>query len=282
MIMQPPQLFTEPSAGGTNAYLSSVAALIASLTVPGIIANMAHMSRRSPAVADTRARIVLAAARLLRDGGREAVTTRAVESAAGVQAPTIYRLFGDKHGLIEAVAEHEITAWVADKAVTAGTDPERDPVEVLRDGWRANVEFGIDNPALFSLMHGDPDPARRWAAQELGESILRQRVRRVAAAGRLALGEDRAILLITASASGAVLTLLTTTPERRDLGMLDDLLDGLINTITTDAIVPRSSTTAAAANALRAAISETPPDLTPGEAALLDELLARLAASPKG
>jgi hypothetical protein len=64
--------------------------------------------------------------------------------------------------------------------------------------------------------------------------------------------------------------------------MLDDLLDGLINTITADAIVPRSSTTAAAANALRAAISETPPDLTPGEAALLDELLARLAASPKG
>lgn len=224
---------------------------------------------------------MLAAARLLRDGGREAVTTRAVESAAGVQAPTIYRLFGDKQGVIEAVAEHEIAAWVAEKAAAAGTDSDRDPVEVLCDGWRASVEFGIENPALFSLMHGEPDPARRWAAQELGESILRQRVRRVAAAGRLALGEERAIALITASARGAVLTLLATAPERRDLGMLDDLLDGLVNTIITDAVAPRSSTTAAAANALRAAIDESPPVLTPGEAALLDEILARLAESPK-
>jgi len=263
-----------------DAYIVKLAARLARLGYLPIIANVARASR-SPTVADARTRIVLAAARLLRDGGREAVTTRAVESAAGVQAPTIYRLFGDKQGVIEAVAEHEIAAWVAAKVAGAGTDPDRDPVEVLREGWRANVEFGIENPALFSLMHGEPDPARRWAALELGESVLRQRVRRVAAAGRLALGEERAIALITASARGAVLTLLATAPERWDLGMLDDLLDGLINTITTDALAPRSTTTAAAANALRAAIDDSPPDLTPGEAALLDEILARLAESPK-
>ncbi|WP_338419811.1 TetR family transcriptional regulator [Streptomyces klenkii] len=36
------------------------------------------------------------------------MTTRAVAAAAGVQAPAIYRLFGDKDGLLEAVAEQRL------------------------------------------------------------------------------------------------------------------------------------------------------------------------------
>ncbi|NED93539.1 helix-turn-helix transcriptional regulator, partial [Streptomyces sp. SID11233] len=43
-----------------------------------------------------RERIVAAATELLEESGREAVTTRAVAARAGVQAPAIYRLFGDK------------------------------------------------------------------------------------------------------------------------------------------------------------------------------------------
>ena len=50
------------------------------------------------------------AARLLREQGAAAVTTRAVAMAAGVQAPTIYRLFGDKDGLLDAVAEYVLAA----------------------------------------------------------------------------------------------------------------------------------------------------------------------------
>jgi len=37
------------------------------------------------------------------------VTTHAVETAAGVQAPTTYRLSGDKDGLLKAVIEKEKT-----------------------------------------------------------------------------------------------------------------------------------------------------------------------------
>jgi AcrR family transcriptional regulator len=65
----------------------------------------------------TRDRIVDVAADLLRAEGRTAVTTRAVAEAAGVQAPTIYRLFGDKEGLLDAVAESEMTRFSARKAV---------------------------------------------------------------------------------------------------------------------------------------------------------------------
>ena len=38
---------------------------------------------------DPHDRILQAAARLLAEGGREAVSTRSISSAAGVQAPTI-------------------------------------------------------------------------------------------------------------------------------------------------------------------------------------------------
>ena len=60
----------------------------------------------------TRERIVEAAAALLAQGGREAVSTRAVSAAAGVQAPTIYRIFGDKQGLLDAVASRGFAEYV--------------------------------------------------------------------------------------------------------------------------------------------------------------------------
>ena len=41
-----------------------------------------------------------AAAGLLASGGRDALTTRAVAAAAGVQAPTIYRLFASGCGTV--------------------------------------------------------------------------------------------------------------------------------------------------------------------------------------
>ena len=63
----------------------------------------------------TRERIVEAAAQLLATGGREAVSTRAVSAAAGVQAPTIYRLFGDKQGLLDAVASRGFADYLRTK-----------------------------------------------------------------------------------------------------------------------------------------------------------------------
>ena len=81
--------------------------------------------------------------------GPAAVTTRAVAQAAGVQAPTIYRLFGDKDGLLDAVAEHVFAAYVAGKSRAAGGG---DPVADLRAGWDVHIGFGLANPALFGLL----------------------------------------------------------------------------------------------------------------------------------
>jgi AcrR family transcriptional regulator len=56
------------------------------------------------------------------------VTTRAVAEAAGVQAPTIYRLFGDENGLLDAVAEHGFASYLEDKRPAGpGRRPGREP-----------------------------------------------------------------------------------------------------------------------------------------------------------
>src|SRR6478735_1483558 len=88
--------------------------------------------------AGVRERILQAAAKLIAEGGRDAATTRAVAAAAAVQAPTIYRLFGDKSGLLDAVAEQAMAAYVAKKSATR---PDPDPMTDLRRGWDDYVAF---------------------------------------------------------------------------------------------------------------------------------------------
>ena len=86
------------------------------------------------------------------------MTTRSVALAAGVQAPTIYRLFGDKNGLLDAVAEHGFATYMARKPPG---DPTADPVESLRAGWELHVGFGLANPSCSGSC--TPRCARRTA-----------------------------------------------------------------------------------------------------------------------
>ena len=89
-----------------------------------------------------------AAAKLLAAGGRNAVTTRAVSAAAGVQPPTIYRHFGDMHELLGAVVLETLAVYVRGQATRALTN---DPVEDLRRGWDLHIGFGLANPDAFAV-----------------------------------------------------------------------------------------------------------------------------------
>src|ERR1700736_6117700 len=104
------------------------------------------MSRRNLRP-DARTRIVRAAVELLATGGRNAVTTRAVSAAAGVQAPTIYRHFGDMQGLLDVVARETLAIHVGEQATRALTN---DPVEDLRRGWDLHIAFGLAHPHAFA------------------------------------------------------------------------------------------------------------------------------------
>jgi AcrR family transcriptional regulator len=214
----------------------------------------------------TRASIVEVAAQLLREHGAQAVTTRAVAQAAGMQAPTIYRFFEDKDALLDAVTEHVFATYVAGKAlVEEGADPLAD----LRAGWDTHIGFGLANAALFGLLI-DPGRGARSPANAAGLEVLRARVHRVAAIGRLRVTERRAVELIHAAGTGAVLTLLSTPPEDRDLDLADAMYEAVMRSILTDApALPADSTAAFRAVALDL------PMLTAAERALLSEWLAR-------
>ncbi|MFF3212679.1 TetR/AcrR family transcriptional regulator [Streptomyces sp. NPDC002886] len=227
-----------------------------------------------PAPAEgNRERIIAATAALLAEGGREAVSTRAVSTAAGVQAPTIYRLFGDKQGLLDAVAAHGFAVHLGQKAVL---EPSGDPVEDLRTGWELNLSFGLAHPALYALMYGDPRPGEPPAAARAALEILGAHIHRIAEAGRLRVDEERATRLVYAAGGGATLALIATPEDRRDLSVSRLAREAVIAAITTEAPSAPAPGPAGAAIALRALLPQT-TGLTPGERLLLGELLARIA-----
>lgn len=224
--------------------------------------------------ADMRTRIITAAAQLIEQAGPMAATTRAVSLAAGVQAPTIYRLFGDKRGLLDAVAEHGLRSYVATKGAST---PHDDPIQDLRDGWDMHVAFGLAHPGLFAIIAGDAHPRGISPALEAGMAVLRRRVRAIALAGRLAMSEERAVALIHAVGTGIILTLNSLPPERRDPALSETARDAVVRAITSDHLpVEHGGDPRPTAAALRASLDDTHV-LSQGERLLLDELLDRIA-----
>ncbi|GIJ68468.1 TetR/AcrR family transcriptional regulator [Virgisporangium ochraceum] len=231
----------------------------------------------SPEGVDTRTRIIAAAARILREQGPRAVTTRAVAEAARVQAPTIYRLFGDKDGLVDAVAEHVMATYVAAKSAAGpDADPVADPVADLRAGWQAQVEFGLANPWLYALMN-TPDRAERSPATAAGIEVLRAKVHRLAAAGLLRVDESRAVAMIHAAGSGTVRTLLGMPPEQRDPDLSEQMFDAVTASILTRAPVAPANDAGAVAVTF-ATVLPGLPGLTDAERALMAEWIDRALA----
>ncbi|THA50122.1 TetR/AcrR family transcriptional regulator [Streptomyces sp. A1136] len=228
---------------------------------------------RSASADSHRARIITAAARLLAESGREAVSTRAVSAAAGVQAPTIYRLFGDKRGLLDAVAAHGFASYLDEKT---DLKPSGDPVEDLRAGWDLNIGFGLANPALYALMYGEPRPDATPPAALAAAEVLAAHIHRIAEAGRLRVDEERAAQLVHAVGGGTVLMLLATPEDRRDLTVSDLAREAVIAAITADAPAPAPPGPAGAAVALRAVLPQTSA-LSASERSLLTEWLDRIA-----
>jgi len=233
---------------------------------------------RSAATESNRERIIDAATRLLADGGREAVSTRAVSAAAGVQAPTIYRLFGDKQGLLDAVAEHGFASHLGAKAVL---EPSDDPVEDLRTGWDLNMTFGLAHPALYTLMYAEPRPGALPPAALAALEILGAHIRRIAEAGRLRIDEARAVQLVHAVGGGTTLALIAAPEDDRDVTVSRLAREAVIAAITTDAPATEVPGPAGAALALRALLPQTGV-LTAGERGLLAELLDRIADDTQG
>ncbi|SCF24180.1 transcriptional regulator, TetR family [Micromonospora purpureochromogenes] len=225
-----------------------------------------------------RDRIVRAAAALLAEGGRAAVSTRAVSRAAGVQAPTIYRQFGDLRGLLDAAASYGFAAHLH---AQAAREPADDPVDDLRRGWDMHVGFGVANPAFHTLMYGDPRPGARPTAARVAADIFRQLVVRVAESGRLRVDVDRAAEMVHAASCGVTLTLI----QGGDPGLSVATREAVVTATCADSPAARAvrppDRPVRHAVALRAALPQLAGDLTPAERALLAEWLDRLAGADR-
>ncbi|RCG25348.1 TetR/AcrR family transcriptional regulator [Sphaerisporangium album] len=230
----------------------------------------------------TRDRVLRAAADLLTKGGREAVSTRAVGAAAGVQAPTLYRLFGDKERLLAAVAHYGFEEYLASKVRLGRTD---DPIGDLRRGWDLHVGFGLSRPAFYVLMYGDAHPGEPSPAARQAVSMLEQMITRIADAGRLKTSVDRAARMVQAAGVGLTLHLIATEPDERDPELSTATREAVLRAITTeeamDADAPPgsgpSAEVASRAMALHAALEGKDVPLSAAERVLLAEWLNRLA-----
>ena len=215
--------------------------------------------------------ILAAAASLIASGGQAAATTRAVAALAGVQAPTIYRLFGDKDGLLLAVAEHVFAQYVAEKSHSI---PHLDPVAALRAGWDRHVAFGMAHPDLFRILSADPRPPT--PAIVAGQQVLAGLITAIARAGRLRVSTSRALDLLQAAGIGTVLTLLGQPTAARDPGLSVAVREAVLAAMITPTALPDGHGPKPAAVALRAGLDQTNA-LSAAETHLLAEWLDRIA-----
>jgi len=226
--------------------------------------------------------MVRAATELLARGGRNAVTTRAVSAAAGVQPPTIYRHFGDMHGLLDVAARETLAVHVREQATRALTN---DPVEDLRRGWDLHIAFGLAHPDAFALLYSASSVDASTSVIHEGVAVLQGFVARMAEAGRLRVDVAHATDLIHAAGTGVTLTLAATPPEERDPRLSETMREAILTAITVPASaeVPNGETDAERiavhAVALRALLAETPSVLSPAERQLLSDWLDRLATA---
>ncbi|ACT58314.1 TetR/AcrR family transcriptional regulator [Hirschia baltica] len=222
---------------------------------------------------DTRTRIIEATVKLIDIGGKTAATTRAISEAAEVQAPTIYRLFNDKQGLLDAVANHRLNSYITEKSIRPR---HSDPIQDLREGWDIHVSFGLANPEIFEILSGNAMQQQHSSATETGRGLLKEKIAAIAKAGKLKTSEERALNLLTSVGTGTVATLLKQPQEHRDLGLIETAREAVISAITHEPQHTENVTLKSTAITLKASLNQA-TNLSNGERLLLTELLDRIA-----
>ncbi|MEB3030621.1 TetR/AcrR family transcriptional regulator [[Mycobacterium] nativiensis] len=196
---------------------------------------------------DVREALLAAARTELVEHGRAAISLRAVARRAGLSHAAPKYHFGDRAGLLTAIATEGFHS-LADK-LSVVQEPEARPR--LAALGRAYIDFGLSHPALFELMFApaelhtsDPDLI---AAQQQAIGELRAATGRLAASDTTPSGAQNLALLSWALVHGlAVLTrdgalLGTATPHATDATELAHSLAELFTQYVDQVPGPRPS-----------------------------------------
>jgi AcrR family transcriptional regulator len=220
-----------------------------------------------------------AAESLLQKSPDSDISTRAVCEAVGVGAPMLYRLFGDKNGLIAAVVDNVFERYVARKRAEPLSD---DPVVDLYRAWDSHVAFALKNPAVYRMAYA---PSLVEVPAGVGEArqALIERFVRCAAAGRLNTAPVQAAQAMMAACVGLNLCLLTQPDTYSDPDLSsrvrDAVLGGLLIDMGSRARDPKTKTIKAIALQMAALIRQTPTTLTEPEVSLMLQWLETISAT---
>ncbi len=175
---------------------------------------------------DRRRQLVEASARLLAEYGD--LSIRALCSAVGVTAPTVYRYFQDREALVDAVVENAFEQYLLAKR---NKPLSGDVLEDIRAGWDLHVEFGLRNPVLHELMFPTLNVDHFHPAAAIGYRMLHEAFQRAADQGRLraSLTAEDAARALTAAVFGV--TRMLAVDARRLTQINTTIRDGVLNAL---------------------------------------------------
>jgi len=228
---------------------------------------------------DTRTQMLKAAESLLQASPDRDISTRAVCDAVGVGAPVLYRLFGDKNGLLVAVVDYVFERYLARKRAQQVSD---DPVEDLYTAWDNHVAFALKNPAVFRIAYA-PSLTEVPGGVDEARQLLIKRFIRCAEAGRLNTTPDRAAQAFMAACLGVEMSLLSQPAAFDDPDLSHRVRDAVVRDLLVDPVARDGDRQAdrlkTVALQMAALIRETPGPLTAPEATLMLQWLDEITVT---
>jgi len=184
---------------------------------------------------DVHLEMLRAAEALLRESPERDISTRAVCDAVGVGAPVLYRLFGDKNGLLSAVVDRAFGRHLTSKRAQALSD---DPVDDLRSAWDLHIAFALKNQAIYRIAYA-PALEEVPAGVEQARQLFLERLVRCAEAGRLTTTPDEAAQVMMTACTGVAISLISQPAVYGDPALSRRVRDAVLQELLVD-IVPAS------------------------------------------
>jgi AcrR family transcriptional regulator len=171
-----------------------------------------------------RTQMLKAAETILQASPESDISTRAVCDAVGVGAPVLYRLFGDKNGLLAAVVDYAFERYLSRKRALPLSE---NPLDDVYAAWDGHVKFALENPAVFRIAYA-PSLAEVPAGVEEARQLLVKRLIRCAEAGKLNTTPDDAAQVLMAACLGVEMSLLSQPSTFSHPGVSDRVRDAVL------------------------------------------------------
>jgi AcrR family transcriptional regulator len=224
-----------------------------------------------------RERMLRAAEAQLLESAECDISTRAVCEAVGVGSPVLYRIFGDKNGLLAAVVDRAFERYVASKRSQKLSD---DPVADLYSAWDFHIAFALKNRAVYRIAYA-PSLAEVPTGVELARTLLVERLVRCAEGGRLTTTPEEAAQVMMAAATGVAISLISQPSAFDSPGLSEQVRDSVLRALLVQAPPAGRSrnTLKSVALQMAALLRGNETSLTDPEAALMLQWLGDISSS---